>query len=295
MKKQREGNICKFAAAAGKDSELFSFQFVFETMPQRLENPRTYPAFCCCLMTEGKAVLETEYGIFALETGDIFFTFPASPFSIRDCAQTQYLYISFVGNQASEFLESAHITREKPVRHGFGELESTWFSGLMKTTSDNLSLLTWGLLLYTVSLLSVQGDNAADAEPHGVVEQVRNAIDCCYANVDFSLEYVCDMYQYNSKYISRRFREEMGVGFSEYLQSCRIHHACNLLRETDRSVQEIAVGVGYRDALYFSKVFRKNMGMPPSEYRKCKFTAAADKEVESQMEVVQNDLLISST
>ena len=270
MKKQKEGNICKFTNAVGKDNELFSFQFVFETIPQRLENPRMYPAFCCCLMTDGTAVLETEYGIFPLETGDIFFTFPASAFSIRDCEFAKYLYISFVGNRASEFLESAHITREKPVCHGFGELESIWFSGLMKTTSYNLSLLTKGLLLYTLSLLSVQRDNVADSEPRGVVEQIRNAIDCCYANADFSLEYVCGMYQYNSKYISRRFREEIGVSFSGYLQSCRIHHACNLLMETDRSVQEIAFGVGYRDALYFSKVFRKNVGMSPSEYRKQK-------------------------
>lgn len=261
-------NICKFSNAIGAESELFSFQFIFEAMPQRLENPRMYPAFCCCLMTEGTAVLETEYGMYTLDKGDIFFTFPASLFSIRDCDHTKYLYISFVGNQATEFLESIHITRENPVRHGIRDLEDIWFSGLMNTTSDNLSMLTKGLLLYTASLLSVQPDQTAGTPSHSVIEQIRNTIDSCFANADFSLQYVCDMYRYNSKYVSRKFREETGMSFSDYLQSCRIHHACNRLKETDRSIQEIATSIGYRDALYFSKVFRKQMGMSPSEYRK---------------------------
>ena len=268
MENQNGGNICKFSNAIGVDSELFSFQFIFEAMPQRLENPRMYHAFCCCLMTDGTAILETEYGTHTLEKGDVFFTFPASLFSIRDCDHAKYLYISFIGNQATEFLESIYITRENPIRRGIRDLEDIWFSGLMNSTSDNLSMLTKGLLLYTASLLSVPPEQTEDTASHGVIEQIRNTIDCCFANADFSLQYVCDMYRYNSKYVSRRFREEMGMSFSDYLQSCRIHHACNRLKETDRSVQEIAASIGYRDALYFSKVFRKQMGMSPSDYRK---------------------------
>ena len=261
-------NICKFSNSIASEGELFSFQFIFEAMPQRLDNPRMYPAFCCCLMTDGSAVLETEYNTYALKKGDVFFTFPATPFSIVNCDHAKYLYISFVGNQATEFLESVYITRENPIRRGLRDLENVWFSGLMNTTSDNLSMLTKGLLLYTASLLSVQPEHSDAGASHGIIEQIRNTIDCCFANDDFSLQYVCEMYRYNCKYISRRFRKEMGMSFSDYLRSCRIHHACNRLKETDRSVQEIALSIGYRDALYFSKVFRKQMGVSPSEYRK---------------------------
>jgi len=261
-------NICKFSNTVEHGSDLFSLQFVFETMPQRLDNPRSYPAFCCCLMTEGSAVLETDYGIFSLEKDDVFFTFPAMPFSIVNCDHAKYMYISFVGNQASEFLNSLGFTRENPICRGVRGLETTWFTGLMNTTPENLPMLTKGLLLYTGSLLSVQQKQATDAAQHSVIEQIRNTIDCCYANVNFSLQYVCDTYKYHPQYISRKFHEITGRSFSDYLQACRIHHACNLLNETDRSMQEIAVSIGYRDALYFSKVFRKHMGMSPTEYRK---------------------------
>ena len=261
-------NICKFSSTVDAGSDLFSLQFVFETMPQRLENPRRYPNFCCCLMTEGSATLKTDYGTFSLEKGDVFFTFPAMYFSIENCDQTKYMYISFIGNQASDFLGSIGMTREHPVCRGVRGLESIWFTGLMNTTPENLPMLTKGLLLYTGSLLSVRQKQTADAAQNSVIEQIRNTIDSCYASANFSLQYICDTYKYNPQYISRKFHEITGSSFTDYLQACRIHHGCNLLKETDRSIQEIAVSIGYRDALYFSKVFRRHMGMSPTDYRR---------------------------
>lgn len=263
----RVDNICKFTYNTKKEQDLFALQFVYETQPQSLENPRTYPSLCCCLMTQGTALLETEHGQFSLTPGDVFFTFPAVPFSIRNCNQAQYYYISFVGRKAASYPESVGITPKNPVRSGFEELKSTWAYGMSKTSEENLPLLTKGLLLYTLSIISATGKAPSEVTERGVVDQIRGDIDSDYANADLSLEFLCDRRKYNSKYVSRKFREEMGLSFSEYLQSCRIHHACNLLTETNRSVQEIALDVGYRDALYFSKVFKKCMGVSPSTYR----------------------------
>jgi len=260
-------NICKFSHTTKKEQDFSAFQFVLETQPQCLTNPRTYHFLSCCLMTQGTALLETEHGQFSLTPGDVFFTFPGAPFSIRNCNQTQYYYISFVGRKASSYLESVGITPKNPVRAGFEELKSTWAYGISKTTSDNLPLLTKGLFFYTLSIISASDHIPTEVSEKSVVEQIRSDIDTDYANVDLSLENLCDQRKYNSKYVSRRFREEMGISFSEYLQSCRIHHACTLLAGTNRSVQEVALDVGYRDALYFSKVFKKCMGVSPSKYR----------------------------
>ncbi|MBE6541656.1 MAG: helix-turn-helix transcriptional regulator [Ruminococcaceae bacterium] len=263
----QDKNICKFASPNSSDSDLFAFQFIYETMPQRLENPRTYPAFCCCLMTQGTASLETEYGSYPVIAGDVFFTFPASQFSIVNCSQAQYLYIAFVGSKATEFLESVGVSRKNPVRSGFSELNNTWFYGILKASSTSLPLLAKGLLLYTASFLSDSQKNDKGGEKISVASQIRSDIDCCYANTELSLEYLCDLHSYNSKYVSRKFKEEMGVSFSEYLESCRIHHACNLLASTSRPINEIASAVGYKDSMYFSKVFKKRNGISPSEFR----------------------------
>jgi len=47
-----------------------------------------------------------------------------------------------------------------------------------------------------------------------------------------------------------------------------MEHACFLLEQTSLSMAEIAYQVGYDDALYFSRVFRKVLGLAPSTYRK---------------------------
>ena len=89
-----------------------------------------------------------------------------------------------------------------------------------------------------------------------------------FSNANLSLEQLCRLYGYNAKYICRKFRQIVGVGFSDYLTSCRIRHACVLLAESNFTIREVATAVGYPDALYFSKVFKRIMKVSPSEHRK---------------------------
>ena len=69
-------------------------------------------------------------------------------------------------------------------------------------------------------------------------------------------------------YLSSRFRQEVGVSISDYLLNRRVRLACRLLSTTALSIQEIAVKTGMGDASYFSKQFKRIMGLPPLRYRK---------------------------
>ncbi len=262
-----EDNICKFSNIDESDHDLFAFQFIYETMPQRFTQKRQPMAFSCHLVTDGTACLETDYGKFPLTAGDIFFLFPSESYTFTDCHVLKYLYIAFVGSRPSDLLESMGITRMQPVRHGYTELMDTWVHGLTRCTSANLSCLAKGLLYYTFAFLPWADGKTEEERDDTIILQIKATIDRCYANPDLSLDDLCTSYQYNSKYISLRFRESVGVGFKDYLESCRIRHACVLLCETDCSIQEIAVSVGYRDPLYFSKVFKKVLALPPTDYR----------------------------
>ena len=52
------------------------------------------------------------------------------------------------------------------------------------------------------------------------------------------------------------------------MNATKIEHACRLLQEKDLMVMEIAYRLGYENAYYFSKVFRKYMGMSPTDYQR---------------------------
>lgn len=72
-------------------------------------------------------------------------------------------------------------------------------------------------------------------------------------------------------YFSRCFHDIVGVSFIDYCTQVRMDHAKELLENTDKSIQEIAFSVGYRDEKYFSRAFKKLTGSIPSDYRKgCK-------------------------
>lgn len=75
---------------------------------------------------------------------------------------------------------------------------------------------------------------------------------------------VADFLGYSCNYASRLFREHTGVGLTRYITVRRIERARHLLVEEGLSVSETAYEVGYHDPNYFSKVFRKEIGVPPT-------------------------------
>ena len=71
----------------------------------------------------------------------------------------------------------------------------------------------------------------------------------------------------SSGYLSRLFKKETGYTFNTYLASYRIHVAMGFLRDPHMKVYEVAAQVGYADATYFSTMFKKTVGISPSEYQ----------------------------
>ena len=69
-------------------------------------------------------------------------------------------------------------------------------------------------------------------------------------------------------YITRRFREEIGLSINEYIIETKIRDAKRLLRYSDRSLGEIAAILAFSSQAYFQTVFRKKTGLTPGEYRK---------------------------
>lgn len=73
---------------------------------------------------------------------------------------------------------------------------------------------------------------------------------------------------YSLPYISRKFKEEMGITPRQYVQKIRIEKSCVFLAGSTLNITEIAENVGYKDIKSFNQLFRKMTGMSPSEFRK---------------------------
>ena len=64
------------------------------------------------------------------------------------------------------------------------------------------------------------------------------------------------------------FKKSVGVNFVDYLTELRINAAKDLLKDPFLTMSEVASMVGYESANYFTRVFKKNTGITPTEYRR---------------------------
>ncbi len=82
-----------------------------------------------------------------------------------------------------------------------------------------------------------------------------------------SLDAVANEVHLNPSYLSWLFKEEMGITFSQFVQSCRMEYVKKQLSDTDYTVQVIAEQAGYSDLKHFRKLFKNTTGMTPNDYR----------------------------
>ncbi len=102
---------------------------------------------------------------------------------------------------------------------------------------------------------------------------VKDIITYCYENYsgDISLQSIADELHISRCYISRIFSRRLHIGFNDYINSLRIRSACEMLKNTNISVTEVAYTVGYNSVRTFDRVFLSIRGMTPKEYRQKAF------------------------
>jgi AraC-like DNA-binding protein/DNA-binding response OmpR family regulator len=98
---------------------------------------------------------------------------------------------------------------------------------------------------------------------------VKKAIAYIHENFEqsFSREDLAGFVGVTERYLSKIFREEMGLSPWDYLIRLRVKRAKELLNSSDESITSIAEKVGFNDSTYFSRVFHKEVGFAPREYR----------------------------
>lgn len=99
------------------------------------------------------------------------------------------------------------------------------------------------------------------------VHQIKQYI-MDHSNEDISLETLAKKVDLSPIYISKIFKEKLGINYIDFLTECRIEKTKKLLADSELSLKEITFEVGYHDPNYFSKVFKKMSGISPSDYRK---------------------------
>lgn len=119
-------------------------------------------------------------------------------------------------------------------------------------------------LCRSVAALSGQPPKAKNKQ---VVDAIIQYVQQHYSDPNLSLNTVAAAFHVSYYYLSHIFNEEVQQSFSSLLNLCRIEQAKQMLVQSSRPAQEIAVAVGYTNNSTFFRTFRKMTGLTPNEYR----------------------------
>jgi signal transduction histidine kinase/CheY-like chemotaxis protein len=110
-------------------------------------------------------------------------------------------------------------------------------------------------------------DESLGSEAQRIVRKAMAFLHGRYMD-SISLEDAARYVGMSKEYLARCFRQEMGITLVTYLNRYRINRAKALLDEGEMSLTKVALETGFSSSAYFSRVFRQEVGMPPSEYQR---------------------------
>ncbi|KKI92123.1 AraC family transcriptional regulator [Bacillus sp. SA1-12] len=95
---------------------------------------------------------------------------------------------------------------------------------------------------------------------------------------NISVTSVAEQFNYNKDYLSRIFKQKIGINIQEYIHILKVSKAKDLLSSTNLGIKEIAYTVGISDEKYFMKLFKKYEKLTPTEFRKAYYRTHLNKE-----------------
>ena len=137
------------------------------------------------------------------------------------------------------------------------------YNNASKLANEMKQLLVKQLLIIVYRCTSICFDNTYDDVVAGIKRQFENEY-----HKQFTLAVLAKQHNLSISSLSHRFQAATGVSVMEYLQSCRMANAKQMLAETDCSIGEIVEKCGFSDNSNFSRSFKSLNGMSPTAFRK---------------------------
>nr|WP_314445289.1 response regulator [uncultured Lachnoanaerobaculum sp.] len=120
--------------------------------------------------------------------------------------------------------------------------------------------------LINTAIENVRSMQKTDSIVHSQKDVIKDYIDRNYKK-DISAKDVAGILGYSDVYFSKVFKQLFDDNFINYLTKIRMDRAKLLLKDVSFNIKEVGKSVGYADSNYFTKVFKRSVGMSPSEYR----------------------------
>ena len=222
----------------------------------------------------GKGEFHLKNGTRIVEKGNMILYRPREQQIYRYYAadKVEVYWVHFTGSQVEGLLSHYNLPKDKNVLFIGDSPDCQWLYNQMirelQLRRDNYDELLQ-MLLRHVLLIANRCLKEREKGIENIFNEIESAIHYFNKNYNKSItieEYAKEHFISANRFILN-FKNVSGVTPQQYIIHLRISVAKERLVSTDKSIKEVAAEVGYNNALYFSRLFRKIVGLSPSDYR----------------------------
>lgn len=232
-------------------------------------------SFLCFVVLKGKGNLEYDGRTYELKENDVVFidckkqyshsTYSANLWTLMWChfsgANLPAIYAKYCERGGEPVIHSENIQPFVCIMSEIYQIADS--DDYIKDMKINEKL---NILLTHLMRDSWHQGNFSSRKKKINIREIKSYIDTNFMN-KISLESVARLFFVNKHYLARLFKEHYGISLTIYLQQVRITHAKQMLRFTNKKIEQIGKECGMDELSYFSRVFKKLEGVSPKEYR----------------------------
>lgn len=163
-----------------------------------------------------------------------------------------------------EFVMRAETEASLSGKREYGFLDRKDYMRMLREAADYGQMQAWFLKQLEEVCRQRQEEN--ESQSNSVVKMAQNYIRQNFRR-DISLEEVSRKVNISPYYFSKLFKEESSENFIDYLTRIRMQEAKRLLKDRSLTIKQVCAMCGYSDPNYFSRMFKKQEELTPSEYR----------------------------
>ncbi|MBQ8309504.1 MAG: helix-turn-helix transcriptional regulator [Clostridia bacterium] len=215
------------------------------------------------LYTKGEADYIFSEQVATVKVGNLLYLPKNSMYNIDVKQKSKFICIDFCFSPSDAEMRS--FVSQKVginIQGDFARALHNWMK------NDISRLPKFYAILYDIYGAILDAENNKYTNSGGIFSRAIDIILQNYSDADFSVNDLCEQLGLSSAHVRRIFMENAHVSPVKYLNYLRCEQAKNLLLTSNLSIKEISESIGFSDPLYFSRAFKKSVGISPLEYRK---------------------------
>lgn len=214
--------------------------------------------------TSGTGTLFFKDNEIEYKEGDVAIIPPNFPHSNNSSTGFTNIYINM--NNASLTYKEPLIISDDASRHILDAFNSLHYYYYSNNPRKSLIISSLGMLIVTYFVAHQEASGVSAIVQKIEANILENFADCYYNLNDYLRQF-----HFNNDYIRKLFKRELGVTPNQYLIDKRLQTSADLLNSLSHdsnNISSVAIVCGFKDPLYFSRMFKKKYGVSPTEYAK---------------------------